>query len=98
MNLMQQVGERALQFGVPLNVHLDLTYRCNERCVHCYLDHHDHGEMSTAEIMDLLEQLAEEGVFFLTLSGGEIMLRKAFLTILGGARKLTFYVRLTTNV
>ena len=37
----------------------------NERCVHCYLDHDDHGEMTAAEIMDVLDQLAEAGVFFL---------------------------------
>jgi MoaA/NifB/PqqE/SkfB family radical SAM enzyme len=53
-------------------VQLDVTYRCNERCVHCYLDHDDHGEMTTAEIKDLLDQMADAGVFFLVLSGGEI--------------------------
>ncbi len=76
--LMQEISERALKLGVPLSVQLDLTYRCNERCVHCYLDHEDHGEMTTAEIKNLLDQLAEAGVLFLTLSGGEIMLRKDF--------------------
>jgi MoaA/NifB/PqqE/SkfB family radical SAM enzyme len=78
-------------------VHLDLTYRCNERCVHCYLDHEDHGEMSTAEILDLLDQLAEAGVFFLILSGGEIFLRKDLFEIVEHARKLQFSVKLKTN-
>jgi hypothetical protein len=36
--------------------------------VHCYLDHYDHGEMTT--IKSVLDQLAEAGVFFLTFSGG----------------------------
>lgn len=97
MNLMQQVGERALQLGVPLNVHLDLTYRCNEQCVHCYLDHHDHGEMTTAEIKHLLKEMADAGVFILTLSGGEIFLRKDLFEILECARELTFCIRLKTN-
>jgi MoaA/NifB/PqqE/SkfB family radical SAM enzyme len=69
-NLMGEMNERALKAGVPLSVQLDVTYRCNERCVHCYLDHNDHGEMNTAEIPGVLDQLAEAGVFFLTLSGG----------------------------
>jgi MoaA/NifB/PqqE/SkfB family radical SAM enzyme len=73
--LMQEMAGKALKLGTPLSVHLDVTYRCNERCVHCYLDHEDHGEMTTMEIKDLLEQLAGAGVFFLTLSGGEILLR-----------------------
>ena len=66
---------------------LDLTYRCNERCVHCYLDHDDHGEMTTAEIKDLLDQMADAGVFFLTLSGGEIFLRKDLFEIVEHARR-----------
>lgn len=95
--LMQEISNRALDLGVPLSVQLDLTYRCNERCIHCYLDHEDHGEMTTAEIKDLLGQLADAGVFFLTLSGGEILLRKDFFEILEHARALQFCVKLKTN-
>jgi AdoMet-dependent heme synthase len=96
-SLMQQMGAKALALGIPLSVQLDITYRCNERCVHCYLDHDDHGEMTTAEIKDLLEQMADAGVFILTISGGEIMLRKDFFEILEHARRLTFCVKLKTN-
>ena len=60
---------------MPLGAQLDVTYRCNERCVHCYLDHDDHGEMTTAEITNVLDQLAAAGTFFLTLSGGEVLMR-----------------------
>lgn len=95
--LMQEISNRALELGVPLSVQLDLTYRCNERCVHCYLDHEDHGEMTTTEIKDLLDQLAQAGVLFLTLSGGEIMLRRDFFEILEHARALLFSVKLKTN-
>ena len=35
MSLLDEVGQRAFNLGVPLAVHLDVTYRCNERCVHC---------------------------------------------------------------
>jgi len=55
-SLMREMGAKALKLGIPLGVQLDVTYRCNERCVHCYLDHDDHGEMTTAEIKDLLAQ------------------------------------------
>jgi AdoMet-dependent heme synthase len=95
--LMREMGARALRLGIPLAVQLDLTYRCNERCVHCYLDHEDHGEMTTAEILGLLDQLAEAGVFFLTLSGGEIFMRKDLFEIMERARSLTFVVKLKTN-
>jgi len=97
MSLMQEMNERALELGVPLGIHLDVTYRCNERCVHCYLDHDDHGEMTTAEIKDILQQLAEAGTFFLTLSGGEVLMRRDFFEILEYARRLAFNVRIKTN-
>jgi radical SAM protein with 4Fe4S-binding SPASM domain len=96
-SLMRQMGAKALRLGIPLGVQLDLTYRCNERCVHCYLDHDDHGEMSTAEIKHLLDQMADAGVFFLVLSGGEIFLRKDLFEIVEHARRLLFSVKLKTN-
>src|SRR5437867_6064129 len=97
MTLMQEMNRKALELGVPLSAQMDLTFRCNERCIHCYLDHEDHGEMATAEIKDVLDQLAEAGTFFLTLSGGEILLRKDFFEILEYARGLLFNVKLKTN-
>src|SRR5215475_10143554 len=97
MSLMEEVGQRALNSGVPLSVHLDVTYRCNERCVHCYLDHDDHGEMTTAEIRDVLDQLADAGVFFLTFSGGEVFMRRDFFDLVEYARSLMFCVKVKTN-
>jgi AdoMet-dependent heme synthase len=95
--LLQEMGERALRLGVPFSAQLDLTYRCNEQCIHCYLDHEDHGEMTTAEIKNLLSEMAEAGVFILTLSGGEIFMRKDCFEILEHARFLTFCIKLKTN-
>src|SRR5450755_59616 len=97
MSLMSEIGQKAFNLGVPLAVHMDVTYRCNERCVHCYLDHDDHGEMTTAEIKGVLDQLAEAGVFFLTFSGGEVFLRRDFFEILEHARRLMFNVKIKTN-
>lgn len=95
--LMAEMAAKALKHNIPLGVQLDLTYRCNERCIHCYLDHDDHGEMSTAEIKGVLDQMADAGVFFLTLSGGEILMRRDFFEILEHARARTFCIKLKTN-
>jgi AdoMet-dependent heme synthase len=97
MSLLVEMNDRALKLGLPLSVHLDLTYRCNESCVHCYLDHDDHGEMTTAEVTDVLTQLANAGVFFLSLSGGEVFLRRDLFQIVEHARKLLFNVKIKTN-
>jgi radical SAM protein with 4Fe4S-binding SPASM domain len=95
--LLLEMSARAQKLNIPLSVQLDLTYRCNERCVHCYLDHDDHGEMTTDEIKHLLDEMADAGVFILTLSGGEIFLRKDFFDILEHARRLMFCVKLKSN-
>ncbi len=97
MSLLESMNRRALELGVPLSVQLDVTYRCNERCVHCYLDHDDHGEMTTAEISDVLDQLAGAGVFFLTLSGGEVLVRRDFFQIVEHARARLFNVKVKSN-
>ncbi len=97
MSLLVEMNEKAMSLGIPISVHLDITYRCNERCVHCYLDHDDHGEMTTAEILDILDQLSDAGVFFLTLSGGEVLMRRDFFEIVAYARKLLFNVKVKTN-
>jgi radical SAM protein with 4Fe4S-binding SPASM domain len=95
--ILENLNSRAIKLGIPLGVHLDVTWRCNERCVHCYLDHDDLGEMSYDEIESLLTQMAAAGVFFLTISGGEPLLRKDLFAIIRRARELTFNVKLKTN-
>jgi AdoMet-dependent heme synthase len=95
--ILENLNTKAIQLGIPLGVHLDVTWRCNERCVHCYLDHDDLGEMTYAEIEDLMTQMAAAGVFFLTISGGEPLLRKDLFDIIRRARELTFNVKLKTN-
>jgi radical SAM protein with 4Fe4S-binding SPASM domain len=97
MTLLSEMTDRALHLGVPISVHLDVTYRCNERCVHCYLDHDDKGEMTTAEIQNVLAQLAEAGTFQLALSGGEVFMRRDFFDIVAFARELLFSVKVKTN-
>jgi radical SAM protein with 4Fe4S-binding SPASM domain len=96
-SLAAELNLKAAAAGVPLAVQLDLTYRCNERCVHCYLDHDDKGEMIFAEIDRVLTEMAAAGVFHLTLSGGEPLLRKDFFAIVRRARELSFNVKLKTN-
>lgn len=94
---MDGLISRTVEHHLPWSVHVDLTYRCNERCIHCYLDHEDHGEMKTDEIKNVLEQLAQSGTLFLTLSGGEIFLRDDLFELLEFARSLHFDISLKTN-
>ena len=69
--LMAEMNRRALDLRVPLSIRLDVTCRYNERRVHCYLDHADHGEVSTAGSAICSTSRLMPGVFFLT----EILMR-----------------------
>jgi AdoMet-dependent heme synthase len=95
--LMDRVIHRSIAGSVPLGVHFDITYRCNERCVHCYLDHEDYGELETSEVKRILTQLAAAGTLMLTFSGGEIFLRNDFFELLEFARSLHFDIALKSN-
>src|SRR2546429_2895337 len=93
MSLMDTMNQRAMELGVPFAVHFDVTYRCNERCIHCYLDHDDHGEMTTSEIKGLLDQIAEAGTFLLTFSGGGNFIRRVIFELLEYAPGVLFNVK-----
>jgi radical SAM protein with 4Fe4S-binding SPASM domain len=95
--LAESVVDRCVAKNIPLSVHVDLTMRCNERCRHCYRMVEDRAELTTAEIEDLLDQLARAGALYLTFSGGEIFLRRDLFGLVEHAKRLRFDVRLKTN-
>lgn len=83
----------------PIAGSLELTLRCNVRCRHCYILYPGAttGEMSTDEVKAILDKLAEQGVLFLLLTGGEILARCDFREIYLHAKQLGFLLTLFTN-
>ncbi len=89
---------------IPLSVLFEVTHRCNLGCDHCYLTEGPVGrpkptreELSLEEVRRVLDQLAQAGTIFLTLSGGEVFMRRDFLQILAHARSLGFSVTVFTT-
>lgn len=80
-------------------MHMELTYRCNFRCVHCYNTTHKGAEkeMNLEEWDRTLKQLAELGCYLLTFTGGEVFVRKDALEILRLAGNRGFTFRISTN-
>lgn len=95
--LRARVERKAAEGVVPFTAHVDLTMACNHDCVHCYRVVEDRQELSTEEVLALLDDLHQLGTFFLTLSGGEVTLRRDLWQILARARELRFSTRLKTN-
>ena len=86
--------QRAQEHLVPLGVHIDVTYRCDLDCVHCYLSDRDRDELSLEEYEALFDELRELGTLFLLVSGGEIFHRPDGLAILQAARERRFELRI----
>ena len=95
--LLYKTMERAAQHLVPFQVTLELTYRCNLSCKHCYVDVPSRDELSFSEMKGILDQLARAGTLYLLLTGGEILVRHDFLAIARLARTLGFQLILLTN-
>ncbi len=55
--LLQKVIDRCSQLHIPTQTVLELTYRCNLRCVHCYVDLDESNELTSTEWVKVLEQL-----------------------------------------
>src|SRR5574337_1614306 len=78
----------------------NLIRRCNLTCRHCYAlsaDHDYEGELSTAEVFRVMDDLNAAGVSVLILSGGEPLLRRDLFDIAARARAMGFYVGLSSN-
>jgi radical SAM protein with 4Fe4S-binding SPASM domain len=82
---------------VPYTVLWELTHLCNLACVMCYNVPLADPELTTAECLTVLEQLAAAGTLRLTFTGGEILMRRDFFAIAGRARELGFALDLKTN-
>ncbi len=78
----------------------NLIRRCNLTCKHCYSISADvdfPGELSGEEVSTVMDDLKSFGVPVLILSGGEPLLRPDIFDISRRAKKMGFYVGLSTN-
>ena len=89
---------RAYEARVPLTVSFELTHACNLACLHCFNpSHRAHHEMTTPEVCEILDDLAELGTLYLNLTGGEALARPDLPEILSHARTIGMHVCLLTN-
>jgi MoaA/NifB/PqqE/SkfB family radical SAM enzyme len=103
--LSHVLHQRAMDERIPMSGGLELTHRCNLACVHCYVNlaPNDRAaqrrELTTAEWLGVLDQLADAGVLWVTLTGGEPLLRPDFCEIYryahGKGLVLTVYTNAT---
>jgi len=82
-----------------MSLQIELTSKCNERCVHCYIPHESKvTSMEPQLFYAVLKQCWEMGVWNLTLSGGEPMLHKNFCEFLRKCKEYDFAVDVLSNL
>ena len=83
------------------SVSIELTYRCVEKCIHCYIDDAPKfcaaDELTLDEYKNILNQLKELGCVNILFTGGEILLRPDLCDIVEYAVNLGFIVNLYTT-
>ncbi len=88
---------------IPLEGSLELTFRCNLRCVHCYVNEPGgdvrakRQELSLAEIRRITDEAVDLGCLCLLLTGGEPLLRPDFSDIYLHLKRKGLLVGLFTN-
>ena len=102
MSILTRFNEASVARLIPLQVTLELTYRCNERCGHCYLATYDDKEdgrppLRLDEWRRILDQLAQAGTLLIVLIGGEAMMHPQFWGVAEHAVSNNFALDLITN-
>jgi radical SAM protein with 4Fe4S-binding SPASM domain len=89
----------AISLSYPLYGNIELTYRCNLNCVHCYCKGSEDKskELTSSQWKKILNEIHKEGCLWLTLTGGEPLLRSDFSEIYTYAYKKGFLVNVFTN-
>jgi radical SAM protein with 4Fe4S-binding SPASM domain len=86
-----------------LSVTFEITARCNNDCVHCYINLPADDsvaiekELSTEEIKTLVDESVSMGALWLLLTGGEPLLRDDFIEIYRYIKQKGLLVSLFTN-
>ena len=85
--------------SAPAIVFIETTNLCNLRCQHCYAwsGPKREGELSTAQIMGLLDDLEAMGVLQVFLTGGELFSHPDAVEIICHARSKSFSTQIFTN-
>lgn len=78
---------------------IELTSKCNERCVHCYIPHEIKNTQIEHDLMiKALDECKAMGVLTIVFSGGEAMLHPNFCEFLKYAKDLDLNVVVLSNL
>lgn len=88
---------------IPYKGQFELTARCNFNCRMCYIHMSDSRikelghELTTDEWLRIAEEAKEQGMLFLTLTGGEVFTRPDFRELYEKLSEMGFLIQIMTN-
>lgn len=87
-----------MKLSAPTKVCLSVTSKCNLDCRHCLAKSGRNGEdLSTRDLFRIIEELAAEKVFFVSLFGGEPFTRKDLPDIVEHLSRFPIGISINTN-
>ena len=88
-----------LGLEAPICLTWEITYACNLACIHCLSSsgRRDPRELSTAEAMGVIDEMAALKVFYVNIGGGEPLIRPDFFDIVDYAVDSGVGVKFSTN-
>ena len=89
--------------GKPLisAIQFELSSRCNERCIHCYVPNAKKNQgfdMPFQKVKNILDEFASMGGIHVTLSGGEAFLHKDLMNICKYCREKDLKITILSNL
>jgi len=95
-NILLAIEMKAIEKLIPFAITFEVTYTCNEKCIHCYMDR-NLSALSLLDIKRVLDEIAEEGCLFVSFTGGEFFTRRDALDIVEYASNLHFVIDILSN-
>ena len=84
-----------------MTLQFELTRRCNERCIHCYIPNgkKDSGkDMAIEKVKSIIDEFAEMGGLHVTLSGGEAFLHPKLIEAMQYCREKDMQISILSNL
>lgn len=101
--LYRSIIDKSVLEGAPASGFFELTSRCNFHCKMCYIcsmpedRSYLENELTASQWIELGRQARDAGMLFLTLTGGEIFMRRDFFEIYEPLTEMGFNITLFTN-
>ncbi len=88
---------------IPLSGSIDLTWKCNLNCAHCYIkrsantQQNARRELNTSQWINIIDEVTDAGCISFLITGGEPLIRKDFAEIYTHAKTNGLLVTIFTN-